>query len=277
MRTSTYLWFLMSIIFLSIPILGQAQDVNAQDRAALIAIRNAISQNGQLNWPDNQPVTEWGAPGEISLGLFEEEFRVVALNLEGKNLAGVVPSDLAQLTALDTFDIAVNANITGIEDLPNSLIYLNYAQCDVNVVPDLPRSLVAFFATGNDIATLPNLDNLTSLEYLGVGVNNLTSIPNLDNLTALKRLNVDANNLTELPSLDALTNLEWLTCNNCVLESLPSLESLPNLNNVQLDNNFLEVIPPLNPEATLFELLIRGNNLTFERYFTLCANAGICL
>ena len=169
-----------------------------QDCFALMSIREPLAGAGkELHWEHSVDIDQW--PG-VSLG--GEPARVTRLRLEGMDLAGQAPPELAQLDALRELNLSGNR-------LSGSIPY--------------------------------ELGDLSELEYLNLGGNELTGIipPELGKLRQLKVLDLGNNQLSEEipPRLGSLTNLEMLSLrNNRLSGDIPSrLGNLQKLKRVRLD------------------------------------------
>ena len=197
------------------------------DRAALITLYNATGGANWMNrtgWLSAAPMGEWDGVTT------DESGRVVQLLLRENNLAGRIPVDLGNLTALTRLDFQGNK------------------------------------LTGSIPSTLGNLSNLDRLD---LDHNQLTGqIPTqLRNLTNLRLMDLDNNRLDgPIPSwLGSMTGLEWLSIgSNPLGGSIPP--ELGNLTNLQvlgtLDAHLTGTIPTeLGNLSNLAELNLSSNNL----------------
>ena len=142
------------------------------DRAALVALYNATNGPHWANsahWLSDRPLGEWHGVTTNAAG------RVTELSLTVNRLSGEMPSELGDLTNLESLRLGGN-QLTG----------------------EIP----------------PELDSLANLEWLNLGGNQLTGeIPAaLGNLANLEWLELYNNQLSgEIPAaLGGLANLEWL-------------------------------------------------------------------
>jgi Leucine-rich repeat (LRR) protein/plastocyanin len=118
----------------------------------------------------------------------------------------------------------------------------------------------------NLTGTLPDLNALTSLKYLGLWENKLSgNIPDLSNLTALESLYLNNNELTgNIPDLSALTSLKDIRLfSNKLSGNIPDLSNLTALETLNLTNNELTGnIPDLSALTSLKYLGLWGNKLS---------------
>ena len=167
------------------------------DRAALLALYEATNGDNwtnNTNWLSDQPLGEWFGVTTDANG------RVTRLRLRENQLSGSLPSELGNLTNLQTLNLYENELWGGLPSELGNLTNLTYLNLGDNELSGaLPRSL----------------GNLTNLQQLGLFDNKLSgSLPSsLGNLTTLQELWLKGNNDLEgsLPSsLVNLTNLQTL-------------------------------------------------------------------
>lgn len=153
---------------------AQPYPTNVGDSLALVDLYN--NTNGPFwsyQWDLNQPVSKWRGVTFINTpGL---EGRVVGLSLYSNNMTGIIPSSIANLTAIMYISFWMN-----------------------NLYGSIPTSI----------------GNLTKLEMLDLSRNQLTgSIPaSIGQLTKLRQINFNYNLLSgKIPEeMVALTNLDYL-------------------------------------------------------------------
>ena len=270
MKSTIAFLVLMGMLYLSAP-----AQVIEQDSLALVAFYNST---GGPNWYDNSnwltgPVSTW-------YGVTVEGERVTELIINSNNLAGVLPVEMGQLSALKSLGMSNDQQLTG--EIPISLFQ----------IPTLE-----WFGIGNCslTGTIPNtIGNCFLLRSIGLWENSLTGpIPSeIGNLDSLRFLSLFDNQLTGPipPELGNCTNLLELrlTLNN-LSGGLPvELASLNNLNalNVSYNNlsgpipdefsyqmnywffyvndNHFNYLPPFNSWYLLSGLKVENNELTFE-------------
>lgn len=194
----------------------------------------------ETNWLQGQECGWFGvscisliAPSEAGFDVSKsgEGMQVVTrINLEGNNVQGNIPSDLALLSFVTSLNLADNV-IEG--TLPASLVQMNSLEELL-----LDRNLLV-----GDLATFDFSPLAGSLKLLDLSTNGFTgSLPaSLWSLTALELLVLDNNSFAGPLSADVsqLTQLTRLTAgNNLLSDALPlSLGSLPNLEVVWLFKN----------------------------------------
>jgi PKD repeat protein len=220
-----------------------------------MALYNAT--NGP-NWTNN---AGWGGPlgtENTWYGVTTDagNTTVLRINLQRNNLAGILPTELGNLTNLQT--LLLNGNqLTG--PIPSSLGNLTNLQA---------LYLGATLLTG----TIPSsLGNLTNLQVLYLGSPQLTGVipSSLGNLTNLRGLYLLTSQITgPIPSsLGNLTNLQSLVLNfNTLLTgTIPSsLGNLTNLQTLLLNANQLTGVIPssLGNLTNLQQLDLSANQLT---------------
>ena len=200
------------------------------ERDVLIALYNVTGGpkwKNSTNWLTDQPLKTWY--GVDSFG-----GHVYNINLSNNGLSGELPSELGNLSGLQSLSLYTN-DLRG--ELPTELGNLTGLRTlslgDNNFTGELPKSL----------------GKLTNLSFLSVYSNNLSGqLPSeLANLINLGFLSLSGNNLTgELPSeLGNLKSLESLYLNsNEFTGQVPSeMTQLVNLSTMWLQQTYL-CVPP---------------------------------
>ena len=179
------------------------------------------------------------------------------LNLSGNLLSGSIPAELGLLSATDLEQLYLNDNqLTGgipadLGDL-TGLKWLNLGQNQLtgSIPVELGQltNLSLLYLDGNllDGAIPSALNQIATMEWLNLAQNQLTGdIPSeFWQMTNLKLIYLNGNKLTgTIPAaLNLITNLKWLL----------------------LDSNNLNSLPDLTVPASLIELAVSDNQLTFE-------------
>ncbi|MEM9885905.1 MAG: 3-coathanger stack domain-containing protein [Bacteroidota bacterium] len=207
--------------------------------------------------------------------------QVTQLILQNNNLTGSLPSNIGDLSSLQTLDLRENSLQGALPISLGNLAYLKYLLLQNNggFTGNIPTQLGDLSnlkslrlevsqLTGGIPASLGNLD---SLEYLGLSDNfNLggtipTTLGNLSNLQYLylKNCGLTGSIPTELGDLDAIL-LMWLYANNLSGNIPTSLGNLTTLENLRLHLNNLDGNLPesLGDLVNLTFLELRDNNLS---------------
>lgn len=213
----------------------------SRDRAALEALYNATNGTGwtnKTNWLSDRPLGEWFGVSTDAKG------QVTQLQLEQNTLNGSIPSELGNLTALQSLSLFEN-QLTGVP--PASL-------------GNLINLEMLWLASNRFTGPLPSwLSNLTSLGALSLAGNQFTGpLPSwMGNLTNLQDLRLQRNRFSdELPSsLGNLTRLTRLYLSmNKFSGALPSsLVNLAGLQQLLLDGTEL-----CAPTDAAFQTWLRG-------------------
>lgn len=177
---------------------GDVGEIPNADCTALEALYNSTNGN---NWSNNSGWLATNTPCSW-YGIICSGGRVTELNLSTNNLAGPLPTELQQLTALTALILDNNGLSGGIP-------------AQVGNMTNLQTLLLAKNPLGGTIPAA--LGNLANLEYLQIFQSDLTgSLPKeLGNLSKLIRLAVGGNFLTGTipPELGNLGNLERIVLN----------------------------------------------------------------
>ncbi|KAK9068709.1 hypothetical protein SSX86_012824 [Deinandra increscens subsp. villosa] len=205
--------------------------------------------------------------------------RVISINLQSKSLTGTLPSEINQLSQLQTLAVERNS-ISG--DLPTLANLTNLRQIflDSNnfasIPPDFFSGLnglqIVSISDNPDLSpwsipeTLDQSDKLHS--FLASNAKITGNLPEIfDRLYNLQNLRLSYNNLTgKLPESFAGSQIQNLLLNNQLLGlsgTLDVISSMNQVNQVWLHvNSFTGVIPDLSNCTVLFDLQIRDNELT---------------
>ena len=144
------------------------------------------------------------------------------------------------------------------------------AVCNVNVKG--PDDLVTFKDANLEKAVRDSIDKetgdllksdvkkITTLDTVGMPINDLSGI---ENLTNLRRLNLgsDSNQISDISNLKGLTNLTSLHLGHNQIKDLDALKNLINLTNLSLSGNQINDITPLERLTKLTSLNISENQV----------------
>ena len=215
------------------------------DCETLLEARDTLVGTGtSLNWSASLPMTSWdGATVEGTPA------RVTVLSLRNRGLAGTIPAQLGNLTALRGLSLSTTAEV-----------------CQGNVCRDTEEH-----ERNRLTGPIPSdLGRLSKLEWLSLSRNELTGpIPaDLSNLTSLSLLALGGNQLTgPVPTwLGGLTNLEglYLWGNKLSGPTPTELGNLANLKWLELGSNQLSGTVPadIGNIANLERLTLHQNQLS---------------
>ncbi len=232
-------------------------DTVESDRAVLVALYHATdgpNWRNRTNWLSDAPLNEWHGITTDGSG------RVVTVDLFLNGLAGSMPTELGNLTALRTLTLSGSSLSGPIPSELGRLANLEKLSLIVNrlsgtIPPELGNlhKLRLLTLSANQLTGTipPQLGRLANLEKLVLADNQLSgAIPTeLGNLHKLQLLTLRANQLSgAIPTeLGGLTNLEELDLSENVLTGSipPELGSLTNLRILNLfDNRLSSYIPP---------------------------------
>ena len=220
------------------------------DCEAMLASRDALRGDQSLNWSEQLSIGDWQ-------GIEILNNRVVGIDMSSQGLTGTIPTELSDLSSLQSLDLSQN-ELTG--TIPSELGNLS--------------SLQSLDLSQNELTgTIPSeLGNLSSLQSLDLSQNELTgTIPSqLGNLSNLQWLRLSQNKLTgEIPrEVGNLVNLRllYLGVNQLVGPVPTELGNLVNLQQLSLSvNQMVGTIPEeLGDLVNLHSLRLNGNRLTGE-------------
>ncbi|OVA12989.1 Protein kinase domain [Macleaya cordata] len=205
--------------------------------------------------------------------------RVTSIDLSSKSLSGSLPSDLNQLSQLNTLNLQRN-KLSG--PLPNlsDLAFLREIFLDTNNFTSVPPKIFSGLTSLQILSLSDNVNlepwdlpqDLTQSASLvtlyASNANLMGSIPDfVGSFMSLQDLRLSYNNLTgPLPSSLAGSDIRNLWINNQVLGlsgSIDVLGTMTQLSQVWLHKNmFTGPIPDLSNCTSLFDLQLRDNRLT---------------
>jgi len=205
----------------------------------------------------------------------EDNGRVVAFEINGDSLPGVLREEIGELTALQRLSIShtgLSGNLpTNIGNL-TALTYLDLF--GNNLSGALPESLGnlqqlrTLWLANNALTQFPeSIGNLQRLAFLFVQDNLLTSLPEgLGSIGTLEMLDASDNRLTGLPTnFNAWQSLRILKLGGNLLQMLPSdVSSLSELQELDLSNNAITELPDFSNLLKLEQLLVFNNHLDFS-------------
>ncbi len=283
--------------------LGQDVDfaINEQDSLALVALYDAT--NGD-SWTNNTNWKQSGQKVETWFGITVVEDRVTAIDLNTNELNGEVPTQIGDLTALESIDLRFNSlssstilnDLLNISPLRNLLLSGNQFSGTLpnfSVLPNLEFLIldqnqfsgIIPATIGNNLSLLalnlgdnlfegtipPEIGNLENLFLLRIwSMEDITGNipPEIGNLTSLQEIDFGFLNLegTIPASLGNLLNLEILYLNdNNLTGAIPGeIAGLSNLTNISILNNAIDSIPNLSGLPSLIDLRVQENNLSFD-------------
>ena len=218
------------------------------DCVALLGARDTLAGTATLNWSETTPITQWDG---VSLGGTPR--RVTRLNLDGKDLSGMIPSVLGRLSMLTYLNLRSNDGLTG--EIPSELGYLSNLR-------------VLNLHSNSHSGSIPNLSGAVRLEEMYLANNDLTgSIPSwLNGMTSMRQLWLWGNSLSgSIPDLSGMTSLQKLKlANNMLTGGVPDGSKLPpNMTWLIIDGNPLGgTIPDLSILTSLRLLWLHSNGLT---------------
>ena len=180
------------------------------DCEALLALKDDLAGAVTLNWGLGTPITSWDG---VTVGGTPR--RVTELDLESRNLTGVVPAGLGDLTGLERLALTHNLLTGPIPARLAELVELNRLNLSYNLL------------SGPIPPEIGRLSNLRFLWILGNGSLTGPIPPELGSLTRLQGLELRNNALTgHIPwELGELSRLSFLTLSGNSLEGCirPSL------------------------------------------------------
>jgi len=214
------------------------------DSIALRLVFNGIDSLPWINrWDLTKPMHQWN-------GVFLNENRcVIKLELDGRNINGVIAKEIGNLSMLEALDLSEN-NFTG--SLPTTIGQL--------------KNLKLLALNNNNFnGEIPiSLTGLNELEFLSLGNNQFSGrIPQFNNNQNLKTLDLQSNQLTGLISPVLIRyNLESINLsNNNLTGTIPNFGN-NNLRSINLSHNQLSgFIPTTYNENSQLQRIELNDNL----------------
>ena len=179
---------------------------NITDRDALLALKAHITHDPTnflaKNWNTSTPVCNWtGVACDV------HSHRVTVLNISSLNLTGTIPSQLGNLSSLQSLNLSCNRLSGSIPSTIFTTFTLTYVslrqnqlsgQIPANICSNLPFLEVLSLSRNMFQGGIPStLSNCTYLQTLALSYNNFSgTIPiEIGNLTKLKKFYLGLNRL----------------------------------------------------------------------------------
>ncbi|GAY33640.1 hypothetical protein CUMW_275900 [Citrus unshiu] len=273
-------FLLLHYLILSFMIASANTTSITTDQQALLSLKGHVTHDPAnflaRNWNTSSPVCNWtGVTCDV------RTHRVTALNISGLNLTGTIPSELGNLSSLQTLDLSFNwfsgsipASIFNMSSLLSIRFTNNtlFGELPPNFCNHLSNLEYLFLKSNMFHGKIPStLSNCKRLRNISLSLNDFSgTIPKeIGNVTTLIGLHLRGNKLQgEIPEeLGNLAELEelWLQ-NNFLTGTIPSsIFNLSSLSNLDLSVNNLT-------EASF--LLNLGNHLHFK-HFILAINPSL--
>ncbi|KAK9232726.1 hypothetical protein WN943_022974 [Citrus x changshan-huyou] len=246
------------------------------DRDALLALKAHITHDPTnflaKNWNTSTPVSNWtGVACDV------HSHRVTVLNISSLNLTGTIPSQLGNLSSLQSLNLSCNRLSGSIPSAIFTIYTLKYVsfrenqvsgQIPANICSNLPFLDYLSLAKNMFHGGIPSaLSNCTYLQILHLSYNDFSgAVPkDIGNLSKLKELYLGRNRLQgEIPRVFGnLTELERMSLSENELQA--AIFNVSTLNFLELQDNSLSgsLSSITNVRLpNLEKLLLWGNNFS---------------
>lgn len=208
---------LFTVLFFLHVVISLKSQVSTIEKEALLALYNSTDGD---NWTHN---SNWGTSSEVSewYGITVENNQVTSIELPSNNLVGFIPTEIGNLTQLETLSLWGN-ELTG--SIPSEL-------CDCTKL-----SVLALDDNKLSGSIPSSLGNLTSMYNFWIENNQLEGdITGLfSNWPDLWHFVIGGNNLTGEIDLSNCSNLKWCMLNDTYI----SLLNVKNGNNYNITNSY---------------------------------------
>ncbi|KAH9716324.1 protein kinase domain-containing protein [Citrus sinensis] len=263
-------FLLLHCLILSFMIASANTTSITTDQQALLSLKGHVTDDPAnflaRNWNTSSSVCNWtGVTCDV------RTHRVTALNIYGLNLTGTIPSELGNLSSLQTLDLSFNwfsgsipASIFNMSSLLSIRFTNNtlFGELPPNFCNHLSNLESLFLKSNMFHGKIPStLSNCKRLREISLSLNDFSgTIPKeIGNVTKLIGLYLRGNQLQgEIPKeLGNLSKLEilWLQ-NNFLTGAIPSsIFNLSSLSNLDLSHNNLTAIPKEIGNLTKLEKL----------------------
>ncbi|MEO0341008.1 MAG: hypothetical protein AAF242_17580, partial [Bacteroidota bacterium] len=229
LKRASYQVVIVGLLALSVSIESRAQRVSADPQDSLLLVQfqqELLLHNWPQIWDFSKPVEEW-----VGVRLESTSGKVRALEIVGSKInfrTDSLPSCIKTLQALDK-----------LEELAFAALGLKHTPPEIGGFSQLTSLVLG----NNQLASIPQeINQLTTLRFLSVGMNRLVISPDVHNLKKLAYYDLSANkNLHTLHSSTfSLTTLERLHIHYCGFTQLPEeIGQLTNLTELKVESNQL--------------------------------------
>ena len=221
----------------------------------------AENRDGRSEWVFGPNFTTLGADGQVTIP--DAELRAAIAAALGKASGAMITVDeMKTLTGLETSDVGIISNLTGLEFATNlTHLWLQYNRItDISTLSGL-TNLTELVLWNNNITDVSALSGLTNLKKLDLDDNNIRDISPLSGLTNLTHLWLKGNDISDISPLSGLTGLTELVLWNNNITDVSALSGLTNLKKLDLDDNNIRDISPLSGLTNLTHLWLEGNDI----------------
>ncbi|CAL6063051.1 leucine-rich_repeat-containing protein [Hexamita inflata] len=203
-----------------------------------------------------------------------EEFRQLQINWDNelKDLSFVNVFNIQNLVfrkmqfQMLSLDVKLNVKFHGVANI--KVLHAN--NCGLQSIDGIQNwnQLLELNLDGNKLASVAQLENLTQLKVLNLGLrpfyssqNRIQNVEALRGLVNLTTLWLDSNQIENVEPLRGLVNLTYLYLQSNKIENVEPLRGLVNLTYLYLQNNQIQNVEPLRGLVNLTYLYLQNNQI----------------